>query len=80
LLGEAIESRELKGLEASGGIEEAMDEEIRALYEALVAPSSLYCAARVRYEKLREELIEKYGYDAFREKQKEAFAMIRLRS
>jgi hypothetical protein len=40
------------------------------LYNALIGPSKL-C-----YEALREELIEKYGYNAFWDLQHEAFAFI----
>ena len=44
-----------------------MTPEVRELYEALIHPS------KTAYEKLRARLIEEIGYDAFRDRQKQAF-------
>lgn len=48
-------------------------DEVWELYAALIMPAPYGYAG---YEKLRARLIAELGYDAFRERQKRAFALI----
>lgn len=47
-----------------------MTPEVREIADALLQPS------KIRYEELREWVIEQVGYDAFRIRQEEAFKAI----
>lgn len=50
----------------------ALTSEVREIYDALVKETTAYCDAKAEYERLRERLIREIGYDAFRDRQREA--------
>jgi hypothetical protein len=47
-----------------------MTPEVKEIYDALIGPS------KAHYEALRERLVEKLGYDAFRDRQQAAIEEI----
>ena len=53
-----------------------MTPEVQELYEALIKEDTIYCHAKEQYEELRARLIREIGYNAFRDRQKEAFMEI----
>ena len=54
----------------------SMTPEVREIYEALIAPTTVYQDARHRYEAIRSRVIAEAGYDVFRLRQTEAFRQI----
>jgi hypothetical protein len=50
-----------------------MTPEVREIYDALIAKPAIFGDARARYEKLRARIIEEVGYNAFWDRQHEAF-------
>ena len=53
-----------------------MTPEVREIYEALIAAHDIYHNARKAYEAIRSRVIAEVGYDAFRDRQAEAFRHI----
>lgn len=53
-----------------------MTPEVKEIYEALIKEETVYCHAKAQYEDLRARLIREIGYNAFRDRQHEAFMEI----